>query len=94
MKSFLFLSIVKHDVETTGQSHDKFLIIHVRMTATVLSTWNVINPIGTFYLERYIFILLNNRKVSPIVEHFLQLNNPYSFHVNPQILIQNAYRWQ
>ena len=51
MKGLLLSTIIKMDVKAARHRNNEFLVFLVGVSATVLTTWYIVYPVGTFYLK-------------------------------------------
>ena len=61
---FFSLSVVKHHIEGATDSNNNFLAAAMGMSATTASAWDIVSPIDTRDIERYLSHLLDYRQVA------------------------------
>lgn len=77
MKSATLASVVEYHIETPRKRYYKLLLCAKGMPRAMCPAGNVVNPIGTCYVERYRGPALYNREIAPPVAYRLQLYDMY-----------------
>ena len=72
-------TVIECDVERTTQRNDQLAQPLVGMTAATLAARNVVDPVGTPYLERYVLQLFSNSQVAAWVGNLRKFND-FSYH--------------
>ena len=67
MISFLTRSIIQDNIETPVRRDDKLLQLLVRMPASRLPAWNVIEVVNSFDLKRYVAVLFNKSEIASVI---------------------------
>jgi len=74
MISFLTRPPVQDNVETAGRCNYELLKLLVRVSASWLPTWNVVEVVDSFDLKRYVAILFNERQIASHIFNFRKFN--------------------
>jgi len=68
-------TVVNYNIKAAGEGHNEFLLLFKGMTATHLTTGNIVYPVNTFNLKRNMIFFLDKGETASWIFNFWQSDN-------------------